>query len=134
MYDAIMKAADQIQHFPKLFDFGSTERPDCGTPGCALGWVATFLGLKKVWWDTEVFYKLLGIDKGGMTGNGGDDEFYARMDAFSGSAGWRFDANTCAATLRLYAEKYHAKPKVRTDVHPYVQKLLEHQPEIHTPV
>ena len=42
---ALLKAADSIEQHPKLFSFHSCELPnECGTPGCALGWLAVHLG------------------------------------------------------------------------------------------
>ena len=47
VYEAIVKAAWAIENHPQEFDFNSQvypPGPGCGTPGCALGWIGTFLG------------------------------------------------------------------------------------------
>ena len=45
---AILKAADSIEQNPHLFSFKSLAIPnkDCGTPGCAIGWIAYHSGLE----------------------------------------------------------------------------------------
>ena len=42
--NAILQAADTIEQNPSLFEFTSVQRPDpeCGTPACALGWIAAY--------------------------------------------------------------------------------------------
>ena len=47
VYEAIMLAADHIERNPADFNFMSIGIPDCGTPGCALGWIGSFGGLTK---------------------------------------------------------------------------------------
>lgn len=46
IYTAIMKAADTIERHPELYNFLSNEVPDCGSPGCLLGWIGHHLGLR----------------------------------------------------------------------------------------
>ena len=120
MYEAIMKAAGMIKRRPNDFHFFTTEVPDgeCGSPGCALGWIGHFAGGARWFIDVP---EMLGL------GYGGEFEFYSRMDRLVKSVEWRYEAGLCATALRLYAEKYHGdeKPKVKTGVHPFVQKLLE---------
>jgi len=126
MYDAIMKAADQIETNPETFSFSATRIPgkDCGTPGCALGWIGHFSGGNRKLSFLSVPPQL------GLDGYDGDGDFYYRMKVLcrgGDSSAWKFSASKCAETLRLYAEKYHApeKPQVKTGVHPFVQKLLD---------
>lgn len=97
---AILKAADSIEQNPHLFIFMVTGIPnDCGTPGCALGWIgyhAGITGLAQIQvppflgfyedWKKEV------------------EVFYTRLDATND---WRHNAPECAKALRLYADKYH---------------------------
>lgn len=101
--NAVLLAADHIEHFPSEFNFFSFEVPmerHCGTPGCALGWVAHFLGHR-------------GDDWTGLVGVG-DTDFYERMDAFEGHDAevfgtwgkWSKSAPACAAALRRYADEY----------------------------
>jgi hypothetical protein len=42
---AILKAADTIERDGDLWNFGEVLVPDCGTPGCALGWIGFHLGI-----------------------------------------------------------------------------------------
>ena len=45
--DAILKAADHIERNPCSFDFWNNRIPKhCGSPGCVLGWIGFFAGLK----------------------------------------------------------------------------------------
>lgn len=114
IHDVIMKAADQIDREPARFDFGSVDFPDCGSPACAIGWIAHFMGIMERQWN----------DVGGLNGITGRLEvglgshaFYLRMDCLCGGSHWRREAKECARALRLYAEKYHAQeaPALRTD-------------------
>ena len=101
LYDAIMKAANHIEMHPRRFDFDSIKvpkKPTCGTPGCAIGWVAHF-GKFKFFDDAAEAL-------------GGDTTFYVRMNALDPpGSNWMRGARECARTLRMYAEKYHAHEK-----------------------
>jgi len=46
IYDAIMKAADTIEQHPDWYDFDKNTKPDCGTPGCMLGWIGHYSGVE----------------------------------------------------------------------------------------
>ena len=114
IYDAIMAAANHIERNPSQFKFSSVlvpEGPECGTPGCALGWIGTFAGVKHPYtgsislvasieekWDTWGGRPFLPETTG---------TFYARMDALAQTVMWRDNATLCAQTMRAYAEKYH---------------------------
>ncbi len=106
MYYPIMKAADSIEEFPELFRYSTDFIPDpgCGTPGCAIGWIAAhkpgYTGNSIGGWTGE---GVLGMPSG---------EFYERMTELGGY-GWRSFSGKCAETLRLYAEKYHADERVQ---------------------
>lgn len=111
IYQAIMRAADSIEGNPRLFDFDSILLPDheCGTPGCALGWVSLYLGLRRS--DNNYEYDPLAL--------GSESKFYRRMNVLCGdSYDWMDNAITCARTLRLYAEKYHGdqKPELPAEI------------------
>ncbi len=103
LYDAIMKAADHIEHFPHEFNFNSCRVPSstgCGTPGCAIGWITLFVGGEQTDRGFRKTIKLLvGKDDGHV--------FYGLMDDLAGYR-WIYDAEICARGLRLYAAKYHA--------------------------
>jgi len=106
--NAVLLAADHVEQFPSEFNFFSFEIPlkkHCGTPGCALGWIAHFLG-----YQGEDWTNLVGVS---------DSEFYERMDALEGhdseTAGrwgdWSRSADKCAAALRRYADKHLPETK-----------------------
>ena len=106
IYDAIMKAADQIEANPETFDF---ERcipdPERGTAGCALGWICLFAGIERNCifpdiWDHTAVSDAMDLPEVP------DPEFYCRMDNLAD--GWRWSADLCAHALRLYANKYHS--------------------------
>lgn len=108
--EAILKAADSIEQNPGLFNFSSIRVPDfdCGTPGCAIGWMAYHLGLGEwaegdqgdgLYWILDRSYALKEIMD--------QQTFYNTMDNLS--EGWRIDAKSCAVGLRLYANKYYAE-------------------------
>lgn len=108
---AILKSADHIEQRPTEFDYDSVdipESPGCGTPACAIGWIAHFLEVPS--FPHPTFDGIVECDA---------CEFYTRMDEMSGGGRpededapyikgrWREDAAVCADTLRRYAEKYH---------------------------
>jgi hypothetical protein len=93
--EAILKAADHIERNPHLFRFSRTEIPDCGTPGCALGWIGFFMGI-------EVGACILSTQPAIAS----DRDFYDRMTALTDPF-WIVSSETCAKGLRLYANKYH---------------------------
>lgn len=110
--EAILKAADVIDQRPEEFNFGNmVPDPACGSPGCALGWIA-FLADEarfakprgksayREWISSELF-AWMGVDEG---------EFYDRMDEFDDR--WINSAKQCAAAMRLYADKYHPAPSL----------------------
>lgn len=112
---AILKAADHIERNPSAFNFGAVRFPkpnDCGTPGCALGWIGVFAGLPDMyarsldrsdsWCVLRAAREVLGLPDKCHT----DSVFYERMDEVAGTD-WRHSAATCARALRLYADRYH---------------------------
>lgn len=115
LYNAILKAADHIEHYPDDFNYHMLGVPACGSPGCAVGWIAHFSGVKAqpIGVTGEVCKQVLGVDYWGS--------FVGRMDrAVTGY--WRRDPFVCAAALRLYAEKYHGHEKPPA-LHPGFVKL-----------
>lgn len=116
IYDAIMKAADHIERYPKNFNFFRTSIPaDCGTPGCALGWVMHFSGAR---WRPNCD----AID--GVAAVGVDSTmFYQRMSEISRE--WADTAQHCVSTLRLYAEKYHGNDRPKPVTVPNWQTIAE---------
>jgi len=103
--EAILKAADWIQRYPSDFKYMENEIPDCGMPGCAIGWIGHFLGVKRRnGFDIDNVMKIMGLKY--------LHEFSRhRMDVLCGwESNWRNNADACAAGMRLYADKYHPAP------------------------
>jgi hypothetical protein len=118
LFDAINSAAAHIERFPTLFRFESVYIPgNCGTPGCALGLIALFLGVSEDQASQEsgsthtvhhIATKYLGTSwpdpfKHDDIGS----EFYQRLSDLT-DPNWKSSATKCAKALRLYAAKYHA--------------------------
>lgn len=112
MYDAIMKAADWIGKHPELWNFQSLDIPNnCGTPGCALGWIGYWSGEQR---DLFSVAEALAVATPGI--------FYDRMsDINQGLSDWLYipvwndstpkAAPIAARCLRVYAETYHGHEK-----------------------
>ena len=121
--NAILKAADHIEANPSLFTFSEIFIPnDCGTPGCALGWIGFFANAAKNmnnWWANA--YKdsprctLSAVTDDDHPSEMGIDQgvFYNRMDDLSKIrhngrfVSWHHNAKECATSLRIYADEYH---------------------------
>ena len=108
---ATLKAADSIEQNPDNYLFMSNQKPDCGTPGCALGWVGFHLGVAENENGCSLYHlvvaDVLGFIAPPDTFVYADRPFYGRMDDINNSIEWRHSAKKCAAALRLYADKYH---------------------------
>jgi hypothetical protein len=107
IYNAIMAAANRIEAYPEKFDFWNNDIPQsCGSPGCALGWIGFYLGLRdKRSHAQSVVSRVLGTDAASfyqsLTDLCGDRSWF-------GPADWKKNPAVCAKVLRLYAEEYHA--------------------------
>jgi len=100
MRNAILAAADHIEKKPRSYDFGSVDipaTPECGTSGCALGWIHTFSHIQGIGKARDT------IDAGVLFGIS-DSEFYNRMSGFSED--WRSSSKEAAYALRQYADRY----------------------------
>ncbi len=110
--EAILKAADHIQANPGEFDFQASYVPDCGTPGCALGWIGYFAGMKRgVTGNYQVSSTVFGF---------GSPDFYDRITELTSNA-WHTSTTNCAHALRLYADKYHPET---TEEYPAIRAEL----------
>lgn len=98
---AILAAADWIEKNPDLYNFHNTRIPDCKTPGCLLGWIGVFAGIKKGEGVNSV-EKFLGCYVPGLT-----SEFYERISTLGGPRACVLDGDTAPIALRAYADKYH---------------------------
>ncbi len=126
IYDATMRAADHIEVHPELWSFGRISVPECGSPGCALGWVGHFAGVPA---GESIYgvYKILGVSKG--------SDFYDRLHELNDdSTDWQFNAPKIPKLLRLYANKYlkqdHIPESVReifdvSEATPLLDRLVE---------
>jgi hypothetical protein len=126
VYEAIMKAADHIERNPHLFDFDKERVPDCGTPGCALGWTAHFMGY--LYTNVGVFAEMaLPVH----TDQSAEGAFYDRMDAVLSDrfCDWIAEPAMCAKGMRLLAEKHYGHLKYNF-ARELEQTLLTHQPEV----
>lgn len=113
VYQAIMQAADRIESRPDRFDFDSCGIPsvgNCGTIGCALGWIGACAGLPLTGDISAVAGHRYPPEKDGSVERSllqvEQIAFYWRMDDIE--YGWAKSAHKCAKALRLYAQKYHA--------------------------
>lgn len=100
---AILRAADHIESYPAQFDFNQCAIPEdlsCGTPGCALGWIAFFSGAIDACGLLEVTERLSMAEP---------SIFYRRMNQLDSenTGNWMYSAKVCARNLRLYADKHH---------------------------
>ena len=108
VYEAINLAADHIERNPNTYFHGAS-RISGGSAdserGCSIVWIArlSHRGFKP-YTQVEDAANQLGLP---MT-DCNNGEYFDRLTAIAGSIEWRFDAKICAATLRKYAEKYHA--------------------------
>jgi hypothetical protein len=95
--DAILKTAALFEERPGMFDYDRILVPDCGTPGCAIGWIDHFSGApaRRCIWHRGPLREA-GVEQG---------EFYRRMRRFDN--GWSLNAARCAAALRCYADAHH---------------------------
>jgi hypothetical protein len=101
-YEATLATAELFEREPKMFDFSRVVVPDCGAPGCAIGYIEHFMGCEGVI-DGE---RTLGVSR---------TEFYDRMGELV-TRGWIDSASLCATGLRLYAEKYLREDHIPTAV------------------
>ena len=94
---AILRAANSIEKYPDLFRFSSTDlpQPECGSPGCALGWIAFHASKSAM----HQYREVLDISNSKI--------FYLRLHRLCGGFKWKRSATVCSSTLRLYANKYH---------------------------
>ena len=105
---AILRAADHIESHPELYEFHRNEVPACGTPGCMLGWIGYFLGVKG-----SVVYAVcpamgLGQGQDGFIRNGihklAVEEMKRRGSGWPDYAG---DAKAAARLMRTWADRHH---------------------------
>lgn len=99
--EAILMAADTLERRPDLWRWSNCYVPDCGTPGCAMGWIGHFAGCEVRLSVVAVAKKKLGLPHDGY--------FYDRMNDLVGQP-WSSDLALCVKGLRLYADKYHPAP------------------------
>lgn len=103
--EAILRAADHIEMTPKRWDYWQTNVPsECGTPACAVGWIAYFVGGYQGKTFSQACEKVLGVTH---------ETFWRRMtrvycdEVMCGKSLGGLSAETIVQLLRLYADKYH---------------------------
>jgi hypothetical protein len=116
--EAILRAADWIEGHPEDFDFGMGDIPECGTPGCALGWISAFAGFKAPFRYTAAA-DALGLEPELFLGRHFFPlkayAFYNRMSDLVPYEIWKRSAMMCARALRLYADRWHPSPVKEPD-------------------
>jgi hypothetical protein len=93
---AILRAADRIELNPKLWNHDNTRIPDCGAPGCALGWIGHEVGIE-CGKSIAAVHAALGLE--------GSWQFYNQMSEM-GFIQWRRNPTHGVAALRAYADRY----------------------------
>lgn len=88
---AILSAAKTLEN-PRLWDWERCSIPECGSPGCAIGWILHHAGYS----PRESFAGF--PDLAGCS----EMDFYRRMGDID--LHWKNNVSKC---LRLYADKYH---------------------------
>lgn len=125
IYHAVLAAANQIERRPDLFDFmESSVPPDCGTPGCVLGWISHFIDARGRA-PIDKTAEILGFKPDDIWIGSADRKFYAEMDSLAGVGysdfpshylykwnSWRFRPTECARLLRLFAKRFAPQIKV----------------------
>ena len=91
-YEATLATADLFERRPELFKFSNLFVPECGSPGCIIGYFDAFMGRPS---GTLIDGESLGVSR---------LDFYDRMSSLE--PGCFHDAALCAKGLRLYADKY----------------------------
>jgi hypothetical protein len=96
--EAILKAAHHVEMNPRDWDFYAGVPSGCGTPGCAVGWVAFFLGHRA---DENVFSlckKLFGVTH---------LEWWVRVMPKDTPKRIELTGPELAIKMRAYADKYY---------------------------
>lgn len=104
---ALLAAADHIEAKPQAYCFRNSNKPDCGSPGCLMGWVGFFAEVKdkdnRDWaapgYANQVAQEVLGLTSWSHFTNLG-----SQLGAFSNHTQ---DSKQAAGMLRAYADKYH---------------------------
>lgn len=99
---AILKAAHQIEHDANSYDYMRSTKPECGSPGCMLGWIGVFSGSSSML-VSDISEEILGVSS---------DRFYARIRKLNPARLCAcLSASEIPAILRAYADKYHPAEK-----------------------
>lgn len=117
VYNIIMAAADQIEKDPGSFKYSNPTVPQCGSPGCAVGWIGSLAEVKPGTCVTDVCRDVMGIpgpqQRSHPRFHAPYNTFERRMDAID--CGWKqFDR--VGPAMRRYAEIHHAHEKVEPPI------------------
>lgn len=101
IYNAIMKAADSVE-IESNWNWFSTAIPDCGTTGCAVGWIGHHLGIKGGIWKVSQAL--------GFSPDDGCSSLYHAIDGAGGSRLCTQIGKEVAPVLRKFAQRF--KPAI----------------------
>ena len=124
---AILKAADHIERNPDSFRYSANSKPDCGTPGCMLGWIGIYMGV------TTHFPGAFVCDVAAAISTSLGAFIQRTRDIREGNA-WYYDCSTpqllaaanAANVMRAYADKYH--PAAKQDLPASVRHIFDMSP------
>jgi hypothetical protein len=111
--EAILKAADHIEQNPERYDFSSCETPDCGTPGCMIGWIGHFAGV-----DYRSFRTTFGFDYCDIGWVIRTPEIFGGpvpQERWDFLMRYQFDAAAAATVMRLFADERFPAPATSID-------------------
>lgn len=107
---ALLAAADRIEAHPQAYCFKYSNKPDCGSPSCLMGWVGFFAEVKdknKRAGAASGYANQVAQEVLGLTGWAHFVSLGSRLGAFSD---YTQDSKLAAGMLRAYADKYHPAP------------------------
>lgn len=107
---ALLAAADHIEARPQAYCFKNSNKPDCGSPGCLMGWVGFFAEVKdkdKRDWDTPGYANQVAKEVLGLNGWA---HFFGLGSELGDFSKYTQDSKQAAGMLRAYADKYHPAP------------------------
>lgn len=118
--EALLKTATLFTDHPEVFNFKEVQIPgNCGSPGCALGYIGFFLGMTG---DDQFISgsvcEALGIES---------TFIFESLTKVYGNRDWYDSAAKCAEALRMYADVHHPEIKktTRKDMPEKVRKIFD---------
>jgi hypothetical protein len=100
---AILATANLFEQRPELWKFSRIDVPECGSPGCAIGYITHFLGMRDIFGFRKTTELLVAdADLDGMPGS----VFYGRTGLSS-----YVEPQKVPGILRAYADRYFPAAK-----------------------